>query len=397
MSELINTHDNRATIRWKLLTGASALALTAYVSSAGVARAEDADHPQVWIELGGQLEMEQGLSNAFTAPFMSTPSTTYPKDFFSKGLKPARYALGLDGKISFQPGDSDWEFSAGIRYGRSLSNPKTHIQGPEAHGNAYYYGVFLQTLDLFAAPFGDIQARKSATHEIIDFSAGKEVGLGAWGHDASSRIDLGVRFADFTANTTANILARPNVTVKELEGFLAFIVEPRATFHQYTMAADAARSFKGVGPSLSWNASAAIAGNEQDGELSLDWGIDGSVLFGRQRAKTSHSTQAHYKQDYNTYFVLHGIRHAREHIGYPQVYHHPATGTAYHSTRSRNVTVPNLGSFVALSVKYPNVKFSMGYRYDTFLNAMDTGIDARKTSNLTFNGPYLSISVGLGD
>ncbi len=33
MSELINTHDNRATIRWKLLTGASALALTAYVSS----------------------------------------------------------------------------------------------------------------------------------------------------------------------------------------------------------------------------------------------------------------------------------------------------------------------------------------------------------------------------
>ena len=34
MSELIQKNDNRATIRWKLLTGASALALTAYVSSA---------------------------------------------------------------------------------------------------------------------------------------------------------------------------------------------------------------------------------------------------------------------------------------------------------------------------------------------------------------------------
>ena len=42
MSELIKNNDNRATIRWKLLTGASALALTAYVSSAAVAKAEDA-------------------------------------------------------------------------------------------------------------------------------------------------------------------------------------------------------------------------------------------------------------------------------------------------------------------------------------------------------------------
>ena len=42
MSELIQKHDNRATIRWKLLTGASALALTAYVSSTAMAGAEDA-------------------------------------------------------------------------------------------------------------------------------------------------------------------------------------------------------------------------------------------------------------------------------------------------------------------------------------------------------------------
>ena len=41
MSELIQKNDNRATIRWKLLTGASALALTAYVSSAAIAKAED--------------------------------------------------------------------------------------------------------------------------------------------------------------------------------------------------------------------------------------------------------------------------------------------------------------------------------------------------------------------
>ena len=54
MSELIQKNDNRATIRWKLLTGASALALTAYVSSAGMAKAEDTDRPPIWIELGGR-------------------------------------------------------------------------------------------------------------------------------------------------------------------------------------------------------------------------------------------------------------------------------------------------------------------------------------------------------
>ena len=48
-------------------------------------------------------------------------------------------------------------------------------------------------------------------------------------------------------------------------------------------------------------------------------------------------------------------------------------------------------------MKYPNFKFSIGYRYDTFLNAMDTGIDVAKKSNLTFQGPYASISIGLGD
>ncbi len=59
--------------------------------------------------------------------------------------------------------------------------------------------------------------------------------------------------------------------------------------------------------------------------------------------------------------------------------------------------MPNVGGFVGLSYRYTDAKMSIGYRYDTFLNAMDIGIDATKKSNLTFNGPYASISIGLGD
>ncbi len=70
MSELIQKHDNRATIRWKLLTSASALALTAYVSSTALAGAEDATRPQIWIELGAQLENgEWAVSDPFSARF----------------------------------------------------------------------------------------------------------------------------------------------------------------------------------------------------------------------------------------------------------------------------------------------------------------------------------------
>ena len=53
MSELIAAHDNRAVIRWKFLTSASALALTVCFSTPGLAA--DVDRPQVWIELGGQF------------------------------------------------------------------------------------------------------------------------------------------------------------------------------------------------------------------------------------------------------------------------------------------------------------------------------------------------------
>ena len=118
MSELIQKNDNRATIRWKLLTGVSALALTAYVSSANLAKAEDADQPQIWIELGGQLsgldDGQEAFSPAIMAarPSMFTPSQKYER--------PPLYSIDEDGKISFQPEDSNWIFSASVRYGRSI-------------------------------------------------------------------------------------------------------------------------------------------------------------------------------------------------------------------------------------------------------------------------------------
>ena len=395
MSELINTNDNRATIRWKLLTGASALALTVYVSSANTARAEDTDHPLLWIELGGQMEMLQGTSTKFTAPFMFlTPEPdSYSDDIFTRGQKPIRYAFGLEGGLVFQPANSDWKFSAAFLYGRAHVKSHIHQQGAQHYGYKYYsytrnhIGNHGHQKPLYVAAFADSVAQYHEQHAVLDFSAGKDVGMGMLGSNGSSTINVGVRFAQFSQGGHVSNSARPSITNVFFKSGILYWPWPQ--FRQFNQTGQVERRFDGVGPSLSWQASAALAGNKQDGELTFDWGINGAVLFGRQRAKVHHTTREHELQQ--TYYTSSGIRYRSGAI-YPLIYQHP-----HNSTRSRRVTVPNIGGSIGISVKWPNAKVSIGYRYDDFLNAMDTGIDTAKKSNLTFNGPYASISIGLGN
>ena len=185
MSELIKKNDNRATIRWKLLTGASALALTAYVSSASLANAEDSDRPQVWIELGGQLSRLQDSQEIYAPRFVAlTPSTFSPPQ---KAERPPLYRHRRKRTISFQPEDSDWIFSASIRYGRAGSSKHVHHQ---TYPGAYpkyvkaFYGTSTRRIcqftyplnQPFAARFTDAQVKQSENHAILDFQAGKDLG-----------------------------------------------------------------------------------------------------------------------------------------------------------------------------------------------------------------------------
>ena len=203
MSELIKKHDNRATIRWKLLTGASALALTAYVSSAGMAKAEDAGRPQIWIELGGQLSSCRTVRKHSRRAFMSArPSIFSPSQKFEK---PPLFGFDEDGKISFQPDNSDWVFSASIRYGRSASNQAC---SPADLSRPVRFNIIRLWRDVTPYQHGyplppDLPTRVHATassHPILDFQAGKDVGLGMFGSkDGSSVSALGVRFAQFSS------------------------------------------------------------------------------------------------------------------------------------------------------------------------------------------------------
>jgi hypothetical protein len=384
MNELIDTRANRVIVRKQLLATVSAITLTTYIASTNFAVAEDANRPTVWVELGGQLEFLQGTSSPFTAPFMSITPTPEPYQHVSPTgtQKPSSHGFGLEGKIEFQPEASDWIFSVGIRYGRSHAKRHLHQQTglPPLPFTYSAFGSIGHATKIFnEQAFADSRLLANESHAVIDFQAGKDVGLGVFGRQGSSTFSAGVRFAQFSTKSAVDILAHPTIDVDyaKLFGIITF---PVSAFHAYTMHARAERSFHGIGPSLSWNASAALLGNDH-AQLDLDWGINAALLFGRQKAKTSHATQAYYltgKQVYHAYVQAYPPRNTDNPL------------------RSRSVIAPNLGGFAGISVKYPNAKISLGYRADFFFGAVDAGIDQRQTKDLGFHGPFATLSIGLG-
>lgn len=399
MSELIQRNDNRATIRWKLLTGVSALALTSYVSTIPVS-AEDARQPQIWFELGGQLSGLDDGQEAFAPPLMDVrPAIFAPSQKFEH---PPRFSIDVNGALAFRPDNSDWMFSASVKYGRSASRRRAHHQTHPAPFVKYYYTSYpsigsghisrrlQKNVDSpHAAKFADTIARTGEHHFVLDFQAGKDVGLGMFGNgNGSSVMNLGVRFAQFNSRTNIALKSNPDwhFNYKYFPSFVSYN-RPSSKFafgeiyHSNSASLQARRSFHGIGPSLSWNASAPFAGNMQDGQLSLDWSVNAALLFGRQRTKVHHQTTGRYHANkYNP-----GERH---------VTYQPTPVT---QTRSRSVTVPNVGGALGLSYRMEDFKVSFGYRADMFFNAIDGGIDARKNEDRAFFGPYASISIGLGD
>ena len=396
MSELISVHNKRYFLNKDLLAGVSAVALSAYVASTGLAQAGDADRPTIWIELGGQLEMTQGTSAPFTAPFMSfSPQPDLYRGFpFIDSQKAAHFSIGGEGKIIVQPENSDWKLSVGIRYGRSNAKRHTHRQSavPDVpfdgsfyysfYGNRYFYSHNYER-HFTTSKLADTQTQYSGQQAVLDFTAGKDVGLGLLGREGTSTINAGVRFASFISHSTALITARPNVVgVTEVihTYFNGDRPSLRATFHQYILSGDSARSFRGIGPTVSWDSSAALVGNADAGELTLDWGINAALLFGKQKARVDHTTSV-YRQVPEFYPTN----------AYPRTQHnHNAV------SRAGSVVIPNLGGFAGFSVKYPNVAVSFGYRADFFFGAMDTGIDTRRTKDVGFHGPFATVSIGLG-
>jgi hypothetical protein len=409
MSELIPNAARHEDVRWKLLATVSAFALAAAVGTPR-AEADDADRPTVWIELGGQLEALRNTQDTFTAPFLNGAPTPTPFPFnhryfgmtptvisqpeqafdYSQPLDaqhPPEQSFGGEAKITFMPDGSDWLFSASLRYGRSNGTGHAHqTTGDRIHTATRmdFHATNISTPNIVR--FSDADARYNESHAVLDFQVGRDVGLGIFGRHSTSVINAGVRFAQFTSKSSTTVKADPFIQAYGYKkygfggGLPKYYLGTR--FHTYAMTAHSQRSFHGIGPSLSWNGSTPFIGNPDTAEFTFDWGVNAALLFGRQKARTDHKTDA-YDRHHTPNYIYDARITQYNHDGGVKV-------------RSRSVVVPNLGGFAGLSLKFPNAKVSLGYRADFFFGAMDAGIDARRTETISFHGPFASLSIGLG-
>jgi hypothetical protein len=374
MSELMNAR--RRIIRRELLISVSVLAFFASMHDVGRAYAADADRATVWVELGAQLEQVNGFGDPYAPPF--TPEIV--TDGFTSPLELQRAlgkSFGGESKVSFQPKNLDWFFSVSARYGRANGGTKTHEQMPgcpcKVHIGTYYppTPVYLNP-SAAGKKFSETQVSNSETHAILDFQAGKDIGLGLFGKTGESIFSFGVRFAQFSSKQIVGINANP-------DDVLPSNIKYAWHHHSYLVTSHVERGFRGLGPSLSWNASAPLLGNAEGGELALDWGANAAILFGREKMSGHHQTMAYYRK--TNFFTGHSYSHFMR---------------SANPARTKSLIVPNAGGFAGLSYRFANAKLNVGYRADYFFGAMDGGVDALRRKNVGFYGPFASVSVGLG-
>ncbi len=265
-----------------------------------------------------------------------------------------------DLKVSFTPDDSDWIFSAAIRYGRALRGPK------HSHDQTYKFNVQTQSnaplkYNLTNQDFANAIQKSSSTYAIMDFQAGKDVGLGMLG--GKSILSAGIRVARLNESTNGHLTAFVSAPAKYSPGEVGHSADFVVT-----------HSFSGIGPSVSWDASTPLVGSLSGG-FSFDWGANVAILFGRQKANVSLRTKD------TRYFPSHQT---------------VLSQSTQAPVRYREIVVPNIGAFGGLSWRLPNAKITMGYRADLFFGAIDGGLDARKTYDRGFYGPFANVSIGLG-
>jgi iron complex outermembrane receptor protein len=351
----------------------------------------DGGKPPLWIELGGQLEHITGQGAAFVPAFMSNFSNSsilLEKTTPTQAQQPPLFSAGEEAKVSFQPEDSDWVVSASVRYGRSGNKMDVHHQTDKVHYKKYTSGHPTAKSTQFRTQekFVDSQVYHAESHSIMDFQAGKDVGLGLFGEDLSTVLSVGIRIAQYSSHSSIDMRARPDLHwkyypsagPKKLANFGAY-------FHTYHAHENAARKFQGVGPSISWSGSAPIMSADSAG-MDFDWGANGAILFGRQKTNVGHYQTGRYWQK-----IIGSNLCINQYSCVALV-----APTAGGHNSDRTVAVPNLGGFAGVSYRYANAKISLGYRADFFFGAIDGGIDGHHSETLNLSGPFATISFGLG-
>lgn len=382
MSELTIAHTPRTGLRWQLLATASAVAMVAGFPSS--IDAAETGRPTVWIEGGWHFDETTGTNDPFVTPL---DSEIRASGFSSANnlQKALGKAYGAEGSISFKPSRTDWVFSVSARYGQIHTTRNIHQEKLISDSTKKLTLISPGIHSVVPSLTGYVQqkADNSESHTILDFQVGKDLGIGLLGRGTDSVVSFGARYAQFNSRSQLDAHALPFASFEQFTtpGFLVHPKYKIAThFHASASYVERHSNLHAVGPSISMSNTTGLIGQPDSGQLALDWGANAAILFGRQRVHVSHQATA---------------QHLTYQLGYVSALG-PIVAAPVVGTRSRSVTVPNLGGFAALSFRFPNAKVSLGYRGDFFFGAMDRGIDIRDAGTMGFHGPFATASIGLG-
>ncbi len=388
-----------------MLATASAVVLAACVATGEEVQA--ADRPTVWIEGGLHLDSITGSNETFVPPldslttngFTDTPTASNFLGQGSGGLPSFTdmenvlgRSVGGEASLSFQPRGSDWVFGVSASYGRVHTRrhvlDRQKVTGDQAFITTYAAGRHLATPSY--NNYVDQSTDNTESHTIIDFKVGKDVGLGLFGKNTESVFSFGARYVQMNMTSKGHSYALPGERFYRIKTTFIGYKYTFAGIHQNSASVlERYSDFRALGPSLSWSNTTGLWGDVADGQIALDWGANAALLFGRQKAKVSRDSAVHKSQDQ----LVHNLLFGTTQLALTQI---SASGDSAHRTESHRVTVPNLGGFAALSYRFPSAKLSLGYRADFFFGAMDRGLDTHRSVTTGYNGPYATISIGLG-
>ena len=338
--------------------------------------------PTAWITLGGNFAQFQDNWDKYVPNFVSLIPGDLPDPVAVE--KAPRAGFHWEGKVSIQPQDSDWVLKAGIRYGRSPTHTKLHDELPISQIPIHISGFLCSVVHLCqitrpatVAKLVDASSSASEQHTMLDFTLGRDVGLGIFGSGESDTIGAGIRAVQLMTTENADLNTNPNFSG-------IFIPPGRISFTHdvFDARTDEKRSFNGVGPEITWDAREPVYGAVENGQVTIDWGMNAAVLFGEQHVNLTRTLSDRFCQGQGSYFNV---------ICAETITTQPAP-----IVRSRSVAVPNIGGYIGASMRYNNAKISLGYRADEFFGAIDGGQDAAKTYSRGYYGPYLNLSLGLG-
>jgi outer membrane receptor protein involved in Fe transport len=341
------------------------------------------------VELSGQVQrqdapyQEMRLSWAESVDPALDPTRLQNRDF--------DWGDGRSLKIVYQPDGSKWSVSAAARYGRTntdkswghkdVTTTRTACAAPLGSyfadlvcvPGSPYYDSYPQFRTATSTEWGDASVRSAEKHEIVDFSVGRDVGMGLL---ASSTVSADLRYAHF--RSTTSMFSASLVDWQITDGWIFL----PSSYQRFDSQIDADRQFKGLGPMLSWEAAAHLLGNDESGHLNVAWSVAAGTLFGRQKTR------------------IVGDERATEHTGSLKYHPLPAVGepdiTSHNHDRSRSVSVPVVDLSLGLSYQAGRVNVGTGYRWERYFNVLDAGFDEAKDFDRTLDGPYFKIAVGFG-